>query len=50
MMFGEKDYRNYLDKARRLRLGLGYMKAIHEYFLSMQTKQPQFLVFYVLGR
>lgn len=38
LTFGEKDCRNYLDKARRLRLGIGDAQAIHNYFVKMQSK------------
>lgn len=38
LMFGDKHYRNNLDRAQRLRLGLEDVKAIHKYFLRIQTK------------
>lgn len=43
LKFGEKDCRNFLDKARRLRLGPGDAEAIHKYYLRMQTKNTNFL-------
>ncbi|XP_041001654.1 protein FAR1-RELATED SEQUENCE 5-like [Juglans microcarpa x Juglans regia] len=36
--FNEKDYRNYIDKARHFRLGKGGAGALHEYFARMQYK------------
>ncbi|XP_062098747.1 protein FAR-RED IMPAIRED RESPONSE 1-like [Humulus lupulus] len=44
--FLEKDCRNFVDKARRLRLGIGDAKAIHDYFMSMQAKNSSF--FYMM--
>lgn len=43
LTFREKDCQNFLDKACWLRLGSGDAKAIHNYFLKMQTKNPNFL-------
>ena len=40
--FMEKDCRNYIDKARHLRLGAGGVGALREYFLRMQYKNPGF--------
>ncbi|KAK1583966.1 hypothetical protein Q3G72_028692 [Acer saccharum] len=40
--FLEKDCRNYIDKARHLRLGAGGVGALREYFLRMQYKNPRF--------
>ncbi|XP_042974555.1 protein FAR-RED IMPAIRED RESPONSE 1-like [Carya illinoinensis] len=40
--FLEKDCRNYIDKARHLRLGAGGARALQEYFLRMQYKNPRF--------
>ncbi|KAG2706965.1 hypothetical protein I3760_05G126800 [Carya illinoinensis] len=40
--FSEKDCRNYIDKARHLRLGAGGAGALREYFLRMQYKNPGF--------
>ncbi|KAG7960470.1 hypothetical protein I3843_10G125100 [Carya illinoinensis] len=40
--FLEKDCRNYIDKARHLRLGVGGAGALQEYFLRMQYKNPGF--------
>ncbi|KAK1559828.1 hypothetical protein Q3G72_018862 [Acer saccharum] len=40
--FLEKDCRNYIDKARHLRLGAGGAGALREYFLRMQYKNPGF--------
>lgn len=46
LTFGEKDCRNYLDKAKRLRLGTGDTEAIHNYFVKMQGRNSNF--FYVM--
>ncbi|KAF5458998.1 hypothetical protein F2P56_022990 [Juglans regia] len=40
--FLEKDCRNYIDKARHLRLGAGGAGALRDYFLRMQYKNPGF--------
>ncbi|XP_042975683.1 protein FAR1-RELATED SEQUENCE 9-like [Carya illinoinensis] len=40
--FLEKDCRNYIDKARHLRLGAGGAGALQDYFLRMQYKNPGF--------
>ncbi|XP_042982391.1 protein FAR1-RELATED SEQUENCE 5-like isoform X1 [Carya illinoinensis] len=40
--FLEKDCRNYIDKARHLRLGAGGAGALREYFERMQYKNPGF--------
>ncbi|KAK1557300.1 hypothetical protein Q3G72_022043 [Acer saccharum] len=40
--FLEKDCRNYIDKARHLRLGSGRAGALREYFLRMQYKNLGF--------
>ncbi|XP_042969612.1 protein FAR1-RELATED SEQUENCE 5-like [Carya illinoinensis] len=40
--FFEKDCRNYIDKARYLRLGAGGAGALQEYFLRMQYKNHGF--------
>ncbi|XP_040988917.1 protein FAR1-RELATED SEQUENCE 5-like [Juglans microcarpa x Juglans regia] len=40
--FGEKDCRNYIDKARHLRLGKGGAQALFEYFRMMQYKNDGF--------
>ncbi|KAF5472737.1 hypothetical protein F2P56_009430, partial [Juglans regia] len=40
--FLEKDCRNYIDKARHLRLGKGGAGALQEYFCRMQYKNPGF--------
>ncbi|XP_042956283.1 protein FAR1-RELATED SEQUENCE 5-like [Carya illinoinensis] len=40
--FLEKDCRNYIDKARHLRLGAGGAGALQEYFLRMQYKNHGF--------
>ena len=34
--FGEKDYRNHVDKVRRLRLRVGGAGALYDYFIRMQ--------------
>ncbi|XP_035540001.1 protein FAR1-RELATED SEQUENCE 5-like [Juglans regia] len=44
--FLEKDCRNYIDKARHLRLGAGGAGALWDYFLRMQYKNPGF--FYMM--
>lgn len=46
LTFGEKDCRNYLDQARRLRLGVGDAEAIRNYFVNMQAKNSNF--FYIM--
>ncbi|XP_045810181.1 protein FAR1-RELATED SEQUENCE 4-like [Trifolium pratense] len=46
LTFGEKDCRNYIDKLRRLRLGIGDAEAIRNYFVGMQRKNSHF--FYVM--
>ncbi|XP_042956375.1 protein FAR1-RELATED SEQUENCE 6-like [Carya illinoinensis] len=40
--FLEKDCRNYINKARHLRLGAGGAGALRDYFLRMQYKNPGF--------
>ncbi|KAF5443801.1 hypothetical protein F2P56_036328 [Juglans regia] len=40
--FLENDYRNYIDKARHLRLGKGGAEALREYFCRIQYKNPGF--------
>ncbi|KAG6624753.1 hypothetical protein CIPAW_16G049800 [Carya illinoinensis] len=40
--FNEKDCRNYIDKARHLRLGKGGAGALREYFARMQYKNDGF--------
>ncbi|XP_041001718.1 protein FAR1-RELATED SEQUENCE 5-like [Juglans microcarpa x Juglans regia] len=40
--FLKKDCRNYIDKARHLRLGAGGAGALQEYFSRMQYKNPEF--------
>ncbi|KAI9182833.1 hypothetical protein LWI28_029270 [Acer negundo] len=42
LSFLEKDCRNYIDKARHLRLGASGACALREYFLRMQYKNPGF--------
>ncbi|KAG6707642.1 hypothetical protein I3842_06G042300 [Carya illinoinensis] len=42
LTFGEKDCRNYLDKARQLRLGEGGVEALRKYFVRMQQKNYHF--------
>ncbi|KAF5470849.1 hypothetical protein F2P56_011337 [Juglans regia] len=46
LLFLEKDCRNYIDKARHLRLGAGGAGALRDYFLRMQYKNPGF--FYMM--
>ncbi|KQK04264.1 hypothetical protein BRADI_2g12691v3, partial [Brachypodium distachyon] len=40
--FGEKECRNYLPEKRRLKLGAGDAHAVYQYFLRMQSKDPDF--------
>ncbi|XBJ23490.1 hypothetical protein VPH35_001621 [Triticum aestivum] len=40
--FGEKECRNYLQEKRRLQLGAGDAHAVYQYFLRMQSKDPDF--------
>ena len=40
--FGEKDCRNYANKARQLKLGVGGVRALHDYFVRMQEKNDRF--------
>ncbi|XP_042947770.1 protein FAR1-RELATED SEQUENCE 5-like [Carya illinoinensis] len=40
--FSEKDCRNYIDKARHLRLGKGGAEALRQYFARMQYKNDGF--------
>ncbi|XP_035551028.1 protein FAR1-RELATED SEQUENCE 5-like [Juglans regia] len=40
--FLTKDCRNYIDKARHLRLGAGGVRILRDYFLQMQYKNPGF--------
>uniref|UniRef100_A0ACD5URP8 Uncharacterized protein n=1 Tax=Avena sativa TaxID=4498 RepID=A0ACD5URP8_AVESA len=42
LTFGEKDCRNFLEKERRLKLGRGDAEAVHDYFVKMQSKNPNF--------
>jgi hypothetical protein len=42
MSFNEKDCRNFIDEARRLRLGEGDATAIQAYFIKTQAKCPSF--------
>ena len=44
--FGEKDYKNHVDKARQLRLGVGSARALRDYFVRMQEKDDRF--YYVM--
>ncbi|XP_042983150.1 protein FAR-RED IMPAIRED RESPONSE 1-like [Carya illinoinensis] len=39
---GEKECRNYIDKARKLRLEVGGVEALCNYFRQMQQKNPDF--------
>ncbi|XP_042983153.1 protein FAR-RED IMPAIRED RESPONSE 1-like [Carya illinoinensis] len=41
-LFLKKDCRNYIDKARHLRLGAGGAGVLQDYFLRMQYKNPGF--------
>ncbi|XP_044479705.1 protein FAR-RED IMPAIRED RESPONSE 1-like isoform X2 [Mangifera indica] len=40
--FLQKDCRNYIEKVRRLRLGVGDASAIQKYFLKMQSENSNF--------
>ncbi|XP_042944575.1 protein FAR-RED IMPAIRED RESPONSE 1-like [Carya illinoinensis] len=40
--FGENECRNYIDKARQLRLGVGGSTALCNYFDDMQKRNPKF--------
>ncbi|KAF5447330.1 hypothetical protein F2P56_032889 [Juglans regia] len=42
LLFLENDCRNYIDKARHLRLGAGGAEALRDYILRMQHKNPGF--------
>uniref|UniRef100_A0A8I6XIR3 Protein FAR1-RELATED SEQUENCE n=1 Tax=Hordeum vulgare subsp. vulgare TaxID=112509 RepID=A0A8I6XIR3_HORVV len=42
LQFGEKECRNYLQETRRLQLGAGDAHAVYQYFLRMQSKDPDF--------
>ncbi|KAK9276399.1 hypothetical protein L1049_005932 [Liquidambar formosana] len=47
LAFGEKECRNYIEQARRLRLGMGDAQAIHNYFVRMQANNSNF--FYLMN-
>ncbi|XP_035541673.1 protein FAR1-RELATED SEQUENCE 4-like [Juglans regia] len=47
--FLEKDCRNYIDKARHLRLGAGGAGALRDYFMRMQYKNNGFFALMDLG-
>ncbi|KAK9280434.1 hypothetical protein L1049_014124 [Liquidambar formosana] len=42
LTFGEKDAQNHIEKARRLRFGVGDAEAIQQYFSRMQERNAQF--------
>jgi hypothetical protein len=42
LTFGEKECRNYLEKTRRLQLGSGDAEAVRNYFMKMQSDNPNF--------
>lgn len=42
----EKDFWNYIDKKRRLCFRIGDVKAIHYYFVLMQSKNS--ILFYMI--
>ncbi|GKV15771.1 hypothetical protein SLEP1_g26523 [Rubroshorea leprosula] len=44
--FTERDCRNYIAKARKLRLGAGDAEALCDYFFRMQQRNPSF--FYII--
>jgi len=46
LTFGEKDCRNYIEKARELRLGKGGAQALRDYFSRMQKQNDGF--YYVM--
>ncbi|KAM0825043.1 hypothetical protein ACQ4PT_069821 [Festuca glaucescens] len=42
LTFREKDCRNFLEKERRLKLGSGDAEAVRDYFVKMQSENPNF--------
>ncbi|XP_059643663.1 protein FAR1-RELATED SEQUENCE 6-like isoform X2 [Cornus florida] len=46
LSFGERECRNYIAKARQLRLGIGDAEALGNYFCGMQNRNPNF--FYMI--
>ncbi|XP_037410250.1 protein FAR1-RELATED SEQUENCE 6-like [Triticum dicoccoides] len=42
LTFGEKNCRNFLEKTRRLKLGSGDAEAVCDYFVKMQSANPNF--------
>ncbi|XP_048533275.1 protein FAR-RED IMPAIRED RESPONSE 1-like isoform X1 [Triticum urartu] len=42
LTFGEKNARNFLEKTRRLKLGRGDAEAVRDYFVKMQSDNPNF--------
>jgi hypothetical protein len=42
LTFREKDCRNFLEKERRLKLGIGDAEAVRDYFVKMQSDNPNF--------
>uniref|UniRef100_J3LBW7 Protein FAR1-RELATED SEQUENCE n=1 Tax=Oryza brachyantha TaxID=4533 RepID=J3LBW7_ORYBR len=42
LQFGQKDCRNYLQDVQKLKLGAGDAHAVYQYFLCMQSKDPNF--------
>ncbi|XP_028093652.1 protein FAR-RED IMPAIRED RESPONSE 1-like [Camellia sinensis] len=47
LTFDERDARNYINKARRLRLGEGDAESLQSYFIRMQAHSEKF--FYVIN-
>ncbi|KAK9266731.1 hypothetical protein L1049_027269 [Liquidambar formosana] len=50
LTFGGKDARNHIEKARRLRLGVGDDEAIQQYFSRMQKRNAQFYYMMDFGK
>ncbi|XP_044946316.1 protein FAR1-RELATED SEQUENCE 4-like [Hordeum vulgare subsp. vulgare] len=42
LTFGEKTCRNFLEKTRRLKFGSGDAEAVRDYFIKMQSDNPNF--------
>ena len=43
LTFGEKNARNFLEKTRRLKLGRGDAEAVRDFFVKMQSDNPNFV-------
>ncbi|XP_028054482.1 protein FAR1-RELATED SEQUENCE 6-like [Camellia sinensis] len=46
LTFDERDARNYIERARKLRLGEGDVESLQNYFMKMQTHSERF--FYII--